>query len=174
MAVITSNIQVASDVMRMTCTGNGVLPKPGQFYMVRAWDLDPLLSRPISVHDADEGEVTFLYRIVGKGTAILSQKKIGDEITIEGPFGNGFPEIETDLVVVGGGIGIAPLYYVCKNFKEKNPDKNLKVYLGFSNEAYCVEDFEAVADELILDVGGIITERVIAGENETLFACGPR
>lgn len=187
MAVVLSNEAVAEGIFRMRVklpdnlfsAENAVSmaePVPGQFYMVRAWDREPLLSRPISVHDYDNHVVTFLYQVVGRGTEIFSTLSPMEAIWLEGPFGNGFPvnEIPEDLTVVGGGIGTAPLYYVCKAFKAQYPNRKLKVYLGFSKEAYLVSEFEALADDMIVDVGGIITNQIEAKANETFFSCGPQ
>lgn len=62
----------------------------GQFYMLRAWDNYPTLSRPISIHDIDENSITFLYKVVGEGTKIFSRLTPGDNIKLEGPYGNGY------------------------------------------------------------------------------------
>ncbi|MEG0075479.1 MAG: dihydroorotate dehydrogenase electron transfer subunit [Eubacterium sp.] len=172
MAIILSNISVADSVYKMDLAYEGNV-STGQFFMVRAWEKDPLLSRPISVCNVKEGVLTFLYQVVGRGTELLSHLEPKDSVELQGPFGNGFPEIETDLAVVGGGIGIAPLYYVCRDFKRKHPDKYLRVYMGFRKSAYCVDVFEKLADEVIVDIGGIITHQVTAREGETFFTCGP-
>ena len=58
----------------------------GQFYMLRAWDNYPLLSRPISIHDISENSITFLYKVVGEGTKILSKLKSSENIKLEGPY----------------------------------------------------------------------------------------
>ena len=173
MAVIITNRSLADGIYMMEVAWEGVV-SPGQFFMVRAWETDPLLSRPISVHDYQDGVVTFLYQVVGKGTAILSGMEPKNAIQLEGPYGNGFPAVDTPLVAVGGGIGIAPLYYACRKFKEDNPKKKLRVYLGFSNEAYRVEAFDAIADEVVVDVGGIIVGQVDVKRGETFITCGPR
>ncbi|SEA63234.1 dihydroorotate dehydrogenase electron transfer subunit [Eubacterium aggregans] len=173
MAVIITNRSLADGIYMMEVAWEGVV-SPGQFFMVRAWETDPLLSRPISVHDYQDGVVTFLYQVVGKGTAILSGMEPKNTIQLEGPYGNGFPAVDTPLVAVGGGIGIAPLYYACRKFKEDNPKKKLRVYLGFSNEAYRVEAFDAIADEVVVDVGGIIVGQVDVKRGETFITCGPR
>ena len=106
--------------------GNGIFkmivwwPYPadaGQFFMVRGWDKFPLLSRPISVHDADGERVTFLYEVRGEGTRLLSEKKTGESVELSGPVGNGFPveKIKGKVAVVSGGIGIAPLLLAVKS-----------------------------------------------------------
>ena len=85
---------------------------PGQFYMLKVGNLDPLLPRPISIYDVGENEISFLYQVVGKGTEIMAEKKPGDKIEILGPLGNGFTVEGEKVAVVGGGIGIAPLLYL--------------------------------------------------------------
>ena len=172
MAIILDNICLQPEIMKMELEYEGEL-KPGQFFMVRAWDKDPLLSRPISIFDYEAGVLSFLYQMVGRGTEILSNLKKGDTLEIQGPYGNGFPEIKGDLSVVGGGIGIAPLYYLIKDFKQKNPEKKCKSYLGFRENPYCVEEFEAISDDCIVDVGGIIVDLVHSQKNETIVSCGP-
>ncbi|MBU4541418.1 MAG: dihydroorotate dehydrogenase electron transfer subunit [Firmicutes bacterium] len=172
MALILNNSAISPGIFKMTVAFTGVV-KPGQFFMLRAWDKDPLLSRPISVHNYETGQLSFLYQVVGKGTEILSQLQTDDEVTIQGPYGNGFPEITGDLCMVGGGIGTAPLYYLARHYREQNPTGKCRIYLGFRDSAYGVDAFEALADEMILDVGGIITNKLVVLASETVVTCGP-
>lgn len=67
--------------------------KMGQFCMLRAWDSYPVLSRPISIFDCQEDHISFLYKVVGQGTELLARLKAGDDIDVQGPYGNGFPEV---------------------------------------------------------------------------------
>jgi len=172
MALILSNEHVIADIyhMKVAYTGNVV---PGQFFMVRTWLKEPLLSRPLSVFNYSEEVVEFLFQKVGQGTRLLKDAKAGDRIDLQGPYGQGFPITRSDYVAVGGGIGIAPLYYACKRIKEKYPRKHLSVYLGFSDKPYKVEAFEAIADEVHVNIGGRITDLVEVGENNTVLTCGP-
>lgn len=172
MALILNNSAISAGIFKMTVAFTGVV-KPGQFFMLRAWDKDPLLSRPISVHNYETGQLSFLYQVVGKGTEILSQLQTDDQVTIQGPYGNGFPEITGDLCMVGGGIGTAPLYYLARHYREQNPTGKCRIYLGFRDSAYGVDAFEALADEMILDVGGIITNKLVVLASETVVTCGP-
>lgn len=97
--------------------------RPGQFVHFRAGEFfDPLLRRPISIHRVGRegvsgpgapgpGEVSFLFQVVGKGTTWLADRKAGDEVDVLGPLGHGF-EINPatrNLLLVGGGVGVAPL-----------------------------------------------------------------
>lgn len=107
-------------------------PEPGQFVMVSTADnrSDPFLPRPISVFNWENGILTLLIKIVGRGTALLSEMKPGDEIRVVGHLGNSFPDSSGTVVFVGGGIGIAPLLYTAKHSKAA---KKLFV-LGFQNK----------------------------------------
>lgn len=147
----------------------------GQFYMLRAWDTYPVLSRPISVFDADEENVSFLYKVVGQGTEILAGLKEGADITIDGPHGNGFPELEgkKKIALVGGGVGIAPLYLAAKTYKAAGPDCQVDIYLGFSGEPILVEEYQSIADHVIVNVGGFITDDIDPLEYDAICTCGP-
>lgn len=175
MAVIKSNYAIADGVYLMEVPWQGDI-RPGQFFMVRAWNRDPLLSRPISVHDYADGVIRFLYLVKGRGTQILSELEPMDTVTLDGPYGNGFPDpedIKGGIVLVGGGIGIAPLYHYAKAFRAAHKRKKIRAYLGFSNAPYRVDAFEAVAGEVVVNVGGIITDNVDVKRGETVISCGP-
>lgn len=150
---------------------------PGQFYMLKVGNLDPLLPRPISIYDVGENEISFLYQVVGKGTEIMAEKKPGDKIEILGPLGNGFTVEGEKVAVVGGGIGIAPLLYLCKKLKSVN--KHVEVFLGYRTKPYLTEEFEKIADKVSIatedgSVGhkGYVTE-IIGNDFDTLYSCGP-
>lgn len=88
--------------------------KPGQFVMLSSWQMENLfLKRPFSFYNIDSGQgiFTIFYKIVGKGTKILSQSKAGDEVELIGPCGNGFsfPINTKRIALVARGIGIATL-----------------------------------------------------------------
>ena len=89
---VLENRYVGEDMYFMKVKGN-FKAKMGQFYMLRAWDTYPLLSRPISVHDVDEEGISFLYKVVGKGTKIFSNLKPNDSIKLDGPYGNGYVDL---------------------------------------------------------------------------------
>ena len=88
------------------------------------------LFRPISVFDVDEEGIHFLYLVKGSGTKVLSQSKVGERLSIHGPYGNGFPILDTKTCLIGGGIGMAPLYLCAKH----NPDS--KLYIGLREGLY--------------------------------------
>lgn len=167
MPAVIYNKQIAEGVYRLAVEGS-YAARMGQFYMLRAWDMYPLLSRPLSVFNVEDNYIEFLYLVAGEGTTIFSKLQAGDEIMLEGPLGNGFSKPEGRVAFVGGGIGIAPFYYALKQVPEAD------VYLGFSREAYLVEEFKALTSgEVVTNVGGIILNQVDFNQYDTIYTCGP-
>ncbi|MFC2060752.1 dihydroorotate dehydrogenase electron transfer subunit [Chloroflexota bacterium] len=116
------------------------IARPGQFIMVRCGD-DTVLRRPLSIHHLNGNRIALLFAVVGKGTEWLSQCKAGENIDLLGPLGNGFsvsPD-SRNLLLVAGGMGIAPLYFLAEKAK---------------SQGYMVHFHEAVntAGQLMLDV----------------------
>ena len=92
---------------------------PGQFVMLRLTRLaDPLLRRPISIAgaDAEKGTLTLICRVVGHGTELLATIRTGDALDVMGPLGHGFDLSGKRPLLVGGGIGLAPLLYVAESY----------------------------------------------------------
>lgn len=172
MAEILQNEQVSDDFYLMKVKKENQAAM-GQFYMLRAWNEYPVLSRPISVFDADPETVSFLYKVVGKGTEIFTKLKAGDEITLDGPHGNGFPEVKGKIALVGGGVGIAPLYLTAKTVKKLDPDTKVDIYLGFSGQPILTDRYEAVADQVKVNVGGFVTDDIDPREYDFILTCGP-
>lgn len=97
----------------------GAGAKPGQFVMVKVSEGDsPLLRRPLGIHDAGPGGIELFFAVAGRGTEILSRKKPGDRLDIIGPLGKGFTVAAAPkgarALLVGGGRGIAPLYFLAR------------------------------------------------------------
>ncbi|WP_018755667.1 dihydroorotate dehydrogenase electron transfer subunit [Paenibacillus terrigena] len=166
MNIVKSNVKIAKDVYLMKIEGQ-FEGRMGQFYMLRAWSDYPVLSRPISIYDLSKNEISFLYHVIGEGTERFKQLEAGDSIQLEGPYGNGFPEAQGKVALVGGGIGIAPLYLAAKQLHQ--PD----IYLGFSRESYLVDEFRPFAGDVVCDVGGIIVNQIDYAKYDTIITCGP-
>jgi dihydroorotate dehydrogenase electron transfer subunit len=166
--------------------------RPGQFVQILTEESDePLLPRPFSFLDARPGAFRILYQVVGKGTAILARKRKGDALWVLGPLGRGFtpPRVSSaEVLLVGGGVGIPPLYHFAKERvrgRRASP-KNIRVFLGARRKAFlhCEKDFRrlGVALHLATDDGsrghkGFVTEilddHLRSGERAALFTCGP-
>jgi len=115
-ATIQSNDELAPGDFGMTLAnaGDSARGKPGQFVMVRGdWGTDPRLGRPLSIcrFYPEKGQVRIIYRIMGKGTRLLSEMKPGQTVGLTGPLGSAFPRPEAGrrVILVGGGIGTPPL-----------------------------------------------------------------
>lgn len=107
--------------------------KPGQFVHIRVKDgYDPLLRRPFSIYKSENERIEIFYKVVGSGTKLLSKKKTGNKIDILGPLGQGFkisPNLKR-IVLLAGGMGIAPLYFLA----EKLNRKDIFILLGAENK----------------------------------------
>ncbi|AEF94124.1 Dihydroorotate dehydrogenase, electron transfer subunit, iron-sulfur cluster binding domain protein [Desulfotomaculum nigrificans CO-1-SRB] len=109
------------------------LAVPGQFVHVRCSDAqEPLLRRPLSIHmvSRPQGVLALLFRVVGKGTALLAQRQPGDSVNLMGPLGRGFtlPLPGSKVAVAAGGIGAAPLVFLVQELA--NLKCQVTVYVG--------------------------------------------
>lgn len=145
--------------------------KMGQFYMIRGWKDYPLLSRPLSIHDINDGNISFLYKVLGEGTKRMSRLKDGDSITLQGPYGNGFPEVNGKVALVGGGMGIAPLLYTAKTLEGKVD--SLDIYMGFREETVLTEEYQKYASEFYITIGSNITDQLDIDKYDYILTCGP-
>jgi dihydroorotate dehydrogenase electron transfer subunit len=175
MAEIIRNEPIAGGIRRMTVSG-APIGRAGQFFMLRVpGALDPLLGRPISICEIDEsrGATTFVYQTVGRGTAQFANLLPGQQIDAQGPYGNGFPLKDGRAVLIGGGIGTAPMLQLAKELRASDPARKIDVYLGFREEAYLEQEFESYADSVTLNIGGYVVNDVDFSLEATYYACGP-
>lgn len=174
MAVIERNRQIAEDIFELTLTGVA-LGKAGQFVQLWLPDAAGMLPpRPISIFNIDEaaGKTLLVYRVVGRGTKLLSGLKDG-ELRVSGPFGNGFPIEPGEATLIGGGLGIAPLYLLCRTLRETEPTRRIHVALGYSRTTFLEKAFDPLCDSTVLSISGVITKHVDFHNPGTYYACGP-
>ena len=185
---ITSQRLLAPRIYEMTLKGALVeqMVVPGQFLHLRVPQNDLLLRRPISINDInhEEGTCRIIYRVEGDGTRVFSEMKAGDRIDVMGPLGNGFQlsglhEGDTAFIV-GGGIGIPPLYELSKQLIARGVTP--VHFLGFASEEvmYYEEEFCALGDTYIATddgsygvhghVGHLLAE--INQQPDAVFSCG--
>jgi dihydroorotate dehydrogenase electron transfer subunit len=135
---------------------------PGQFFMLEAPGRP--LPRPMSLCLAPPGELAFLIDPIGPGTRALCTLRPGDRLTILGPLGNGYRlDVERPLLV-GGGIGIAPLPYLSDTLGHP------PAVLGFRSELHAEAARLVPNAEVVLEPT-YVTEAMPAGHD--LLACGP-
>jgi dihydroorotate dehydrogenase electron transfer subunit len=119
-AKILYNGVVAPGYFRMGLAFKCPAVVPGQFVMLKVTDsFDPFLRRPFGIYRVTKDALEILYKVVGKGTGIMSELSKGDVLDVLGPLGNGFPQPEGKTVMVAGGIGIAPFYLLARRFEKK-------------------------------------------------------
>lgn len=130
MMTIVSQRLLAPMIYEMTLQGDLVtaMTLPGQFLHVKVPQSDLLLRRPISISQIDQKrkECVIIYRVEGQGTAHFSDLVTGDKLDVMGPLGNGFPIDDVKpgekILVIGGGIGIPPLYELSRQLKAKGAE----------------------------------------------------
>ena len=179
---------------------------PGQFVMVGAGARssvprhDPLLPRPMAIYrdlgaiaGTDESGVELLYRVVGRGTTLLSEATPGDEVSVVGPLGRGFPILAAQsgpaangpALLVGGGTGIASLYELARALVAAG--RSVVVLLGARGRLDLIgrDDFARLGIELVCTtedgsegIHGRVTvplaERLaVHGDAATVYAVGP-
>lgn len=187
---VVSQRGIARDIQELVLEGELALrvKNPGCFVHIRvSADTDPLLRRPISICEADPatGRLVLIYRVVGKGTVKLAEVHPGDKLDVLGPLGNGFPTEqvvpEERVLLVGGGVGVPPLYGLSKRLRERGITP--VHVLGFANaqDAFYLDKFAALGPVYVatvdgsLGVRGMVTDAIDARslECDLLYACGP-
>lgn len=171
MAKIIENINVCKDYFILR-TDLDVKVYPGQFFMLRAWDSYPTLSRPISVYDVTEG-VDFLIEKRGEGTKILEKLQAGDEIKLFGPFGNAFYANLDEVALVGGGVGVAPFHYLIKEIQKLKPNSKITLYIGEREELELENAFKDIRCDIKIKKGGFITDIIDFEKHDLIYTCGP-
>ena len=199
-AMVISNQEVSPGYYRLRMTAPKELAEaqPGQFVMVRVNDsIDPLLRRPFGIFDvgsfvpeyADAGRQIYLeilYKVVGKGTAMLAGFHHGDHLDMLAPLGKGFAPAEAgaEKILVGGGVGLAPLYYLAKELVK---DSRVHLFVGGRSreDVLCITEFERLGvetyvatDDGTLGERGLVTEVLEKQLQQgtaakSIFACGP-
>lgn len=124
--LVVRHLQVGQDLFEMELITPGIVSEcqPGQFIHVQVGQENyPILRRPLSLYDVDRhlGSIVFLYKVVGEGTRLLSKVRPKDSLNVMGPLGRGFslPKQECNVLLVGGGVGIAPLVYLARVLIER-------------------------------------------------------
>lgn len=162
---------------------------PGQFLHIKcSHNSNSLLRRPFSIHKVipEKSIIEILYRVVGKGTYSLSQRKKGEKINCLGPLGNGFKLKNTNTaIVVAGGIGIAPLFFLV----EKLAKSKIIAFTGAKtkDEILCTDKLKKLGAEVDIAtedgslgykgmVGNLLNEKLstINYQLSTIYGCGPK
>ena len=179
---IAENSLIATKTFKMVLVGNGMVD--GEFVDIGIPGF--YLRRPLSICDKEEGKLTVVYKVVGEGTKVLSEMGVGAELEVLTGLGRGFdPEAcKSRALLVGGGLGVPPLYLLAKELKARG--KKVTAVLGFNkaDEIILAKEFKSVCDEVVIStadgsvgVKGFVTDaiRQMAGQagHDYFYTCGP-
>jgi dihydroorotate dehydrogenase electron transfer subunit len=191
---VVSNEKIAERIFRIKVQGEQVslMKQPGQFVHVKCGTgIDPLLRRPISICDVDitANELTMIYRAEGHGTQVLSRYVPGQPLDVLGPLGEGFP-VEgrrkgEHALLIGGGIGVPPLYYLGKELQKRGVNITFVLGFGTASQVFLKEELSEVGMVHVATIDGtygikglvtdVLTEAygLSAGAWDVLYSCGP-
>lgn len=189
-AKIISTQKISDKIHKMTlsCPEIAGVAVMGQFLNIYLDKGEMILPRPISIQAVDKaaGTISIMYIIVGKGTAYMAELPVGHTLNIAGPLGKGFSYAgENKVALIGGGIGVPPLYYTAVQIIEQNPNAEIKAYIGFRDmDSFILEaEFRALGITTIVttDDGsyGVPGNALEAFKNDDfkadiIYTCGPQ
>ncbi len=177
---IIENTQIAPDVFLLDLVGEtSMIKAPGQFCQIAIPGF--FLRRPISICDWDADGMTLIYKAVGRGTDALARMEAGDTLDILNGLGNGYDlsECGKKPLVIGGGVGIPPLYHLTKALTDQGVIPT--VILGFNkkDEIFFLDEFSFLGVPVILTTAdgsagkkGFVTD-ALPEDFDYAFACGP-
>lgn len=185
---IEENRKLNEDLFRLTLRPDEELPeiRPGQFVNVRVDDSpSTFLRRPISVHDVEteKGRLYLLIKIAGTGTARLSSLASGEKLNIMLPLGNGFsiPLNQERCLLIGGGVGIAPMLHFSRELNKKNIRPTLLIGVRSRKDIALEKEFGEYADVYYTTEDGSYGEKgyptghsLLNNRFDRIFCCGPQ
>lgn len=177
---ITQNVALTANVYKMSLVGDTSGITAGQFVNIKLEGL--FLRRPISVFDCDKDTLTIIYKVVGVGTEQMSKMSAGESLDVLTGLGNGYDIDKSGdrPVLIGGGVGVPPMYLLAKKLKEQG--KKLTVILGFNtkSEVFCEEDFKALGADVFVTtvdgsygIKGFVTDALKDVDYTYFYTCGP-
>lgn len=193
-AIVLSNHKIIDDIYQLDIHAPEAAECAfaGQFINVYLKDKSMLLPRPISICFTEGDMLTLVYRVVGKGTAALTEYQEGDGIRISSPLGNGF-QIEDVfanlqnsgvIALVGGGLGVPPMLDLAKQIRKQIDEQvQLIAVLGFMQEPFLADRFHEYCDDVLIstEAGSIgfrgnVLELIKANhiKADYYLSCGPK
>lgn len=178
---IKENVPLTAAVWRMTLAGETEdLLRPGRFVNLR---IDGCyLRRPISVCDAEDGILTLIYKVVGEGTERMSRMAPGTRLDILTGLGNGYDTAKSGEkpCLVGGGVGVPPLYMLCRRLIAEGKKPTVILGFGRAEEVFYEEEFRALGAEVCVTTvdgsygkRGFATDAMADLDYSYVYTCGP-
>lgn len=178
---ILSNDKIALETYELIIDIGDMQVNPGQFMHLKSGRDDLILRRPISIANVEDNKMSLVYKVVGEGTESISKFEVGGYVDALGPLGQGFKTdgFET-VLIVGGGMGVAPLYQLAKELVSKNTKVTMVLGFGDKDMVYYKEKFEDLGEVYIttdngsMGVKGNVSNVIeLLGDYDAVFACGP-
>ncbi|KUP08601.1 dihydroorotate dehydrogenase [Bacillus coahuilensis m2-6] len=181
--------EIAHNIYELEVEGTLVqdMNSPGQFVHIKVGEGEPLLRRPISIASINHHDEAFtmIYRKEGKGTTLLSTKKPGDTLDVLGPLGHGFPvhlEKGQKALLIGGGIGVPPLYELSKQLVSKGVEVTHVLGFQTSSVAFYLKEFSLLGTTHIATVDGTLGSKGFVTDclreknidYDEYYSCGPK
>ena len=178
---IVSNKQLTPSIYEMKLAGDtSMITAPGQFLNIKLEGF--YLRRPISICDWNEKEITIVYKTVGQGTKQMATFEEGKELDILCSLGNGYDlgKIPEEPVLLGGGVGVPPMYNLAKKLIEQG--KKVSVILGFnsSEDVFFEKEFTELGAEVFVATSdgsygakGFVTDVMKGLRYDYFYTCGP-
>lgn len=184
---IENNRKLTKSVYEMTLAGDASgCRKPGQFVNIKIDGF--FLRRPISICDCSDEQVKIIYKVIGKGTSAMADMQPGQSLDVLTGLGNGY-DIEKageNPVLIGGGMGIPPLYGLVKALKaagdETGKIRHVRLIMAFNTakEIFYKKEFEAAGAEVLLatadgsaGIRGLATDVLLGMDYSYFYTCGP-
>ncbi len=182
---VTANRQIARDTYFLELDGDtSDITMPGQFVNLEVPGF--YLRRPLSVCDWSPGHLTLMYKVLGEGTEALTHVDVGTEMSVLSGLGNGFwlPEGASNPLLVGGGIGVAPMLGLAKYLVSQGVWPTVVLGFGNASEVALVDEIRATGVPVVVStvdgshgVKGFVTDAMsqLASEEgwDYVYACGP-
>ena len=179
---VISNERIALDTYELIVEGDfDYNVEPGQFLHIKTNRKDLILRRPISIAKYEDKTFNLVYKVVGDGTLAMTTLEKGEDVDVLGPLGHGFTDLNYDnVLVVGGGMGVAPLYQLGKELVSRGTKVTFVLGFGTKDMIYYLDLFKELGEvHLTTDDGsaGIKgnVSTIINDMNpyEAIYACGP-
>ncbi len=187
---VTENIRLHQNYCLLKLTPEEILPEmlPGQFVEVKVDNATTFLRRPISINfiDRSKNELWLLIQIVGDGTLSMSNLQKGDVVNIILPLGNSFtiPQEEAgqELLLIGGGVGTAPMLYLGHHLKQLGFNPSFLLGARSGKDLLQLEEFEALGtvyctteDGSYGEKGYVTNHSILKNKRfERIYTCGPK
>ncbi len=179
--IVTENRSLTNSIYSMKLEGDTqYITASGQFVNIEIAGM--YLRRPISVCDYGDGWIRIIYKVVGEGTEAMSEMKAGTELDILTGLGNGYATSMRGSrpLLVGGGVGIPPLYNLAKRLLAEGKQPTVVVGFNTAAEVFLVDEFEALGVKVLvttvdgsMGTKGFVTAALPQVEFDFTYSCGP-